>query len=194
MESELIGKTRAAFEKDESGTKKYKFIIWSGGATILTGLLGFVLGIFDAARIIIEITPTAFVEAGYLLSTFLTLFALTGIFLYQRKNAGVFNLAGFVIAIFANLLMLVGEPFIGEELVLTIGGSLYALGIMILAIGTFKPGKFPRWIPALWIIAPLIGLPGWFMGGTVLTALLLLIGTTAFSAAFIGAGVVMWKQ
>ncbi len=194
MENKIVGQTGAAFEKGESSAYIFKFIKWSGVAAIFTGLLSLVLGVFDASRIVLEVTPTALIEGGYFLSTFLTLFALTGIYLYQKKNAGILNLIGYGIAMIANLLMLVGEPFLGEEIVLTAGGSLYALGMMILAIGTYKPGRFPRWIPALWIITPLIGLPGWFMGDTVLAALLLLLGTTAFGAAFIGAGIVMWKQ
>jgi hypothetical protein len=194
MENEIVGQTGAAFEKGESRATIFKFIKLSGLAAILTGLLSLGLGVFDAARIVLEVAPTALIEGGYFLSTFLTLVALTGIYLYQKKKAGILNLIGYGIAMIANLLMLVGEPFLGEEIVLTAGGSLYAFGMIILAIGTFKPGRFPRWIPALWIITPLIGLPGWFMGDTVLAALLLFLGTTAFGAAFMGAGVVMWKQ
>ena len=192
MENELVQSEHSNVMEDKDRNRA-RFLQICGLAAILTGVLTIFGSGIETTGAFLETVPTATMDAAYVLSNILALLAFTGVFITQRKEAGLANLVGYLIILFANILMVVGGPILNAEQSIMIGGSLYALGGIIIAIATLKAGLFPRWIPVLWIVTPVIGLPGFILGGMA-SPLLLFLGSILFSIALVGAGVVMWKQ
>jgi len=156
------------------------FIRWSGAAAVLAGLLG-IAGSFFVGRaappVALEIWVLAF-------TTLATYFALFGVYLYQRRGAGVLGLIGLVVTVVGNTLwFLPGFPILA--------GSFYALGLIILAVASLRAGMLPRWVPALWIAAPVLGVPGFFLE-SIAGASYIAAGI-AYGSAFIGAGWILWS-
>ncbi len=149
------------------------FIRWSGLAAILSGILSLLLG------------GDSIPDWLYLASTILTIVALIGIYLYLRAGAGVWGLLGFIVALLGNVLLFFIDDF-------TIGGGVYALRLILLAVGALQANRFAAWVPWMWIIAPVIGVPGLFLSS--LADVLLLLGSIAFAAGFIGAGWHLWQK
>lgn len=149
------------------------FIRWSGVAGILGGLI-----IIASAFLAEPLT------GQYLLSSLLIIVALIGILLvFRREGTGRWGLFGILAA-------LVGNLFFAIEQLAILAGLSYGLGLILLAIGLWETGVFPRWLPALWVLAPLIGLPGLVLSGSA--AFLTTLATVIFGLAFIGAGYVLW--
>jgi hypothetical protein len=55
-----------------------------------------------------------------------------------------------------------------------------------IAISLLRTGSIPRWVPLLWLLSPLIALPGFLMPN--LEAILSLLAAIAFGLGFAGAG------
>lgn len=126
-----------------------KFIPWSGVAGALGGLI-VVTGAFLAEPF----------TGQYLLGVLLTIMALIGVLLvFWREGAGRWGLFGILAAFTGNL-------FFAIERLTVFAGLSYGLGLILLAVGLWKTSVFPRWLPALWIVAPLIGLPGLVLAGS----------------------------
>jgi hypothetical protein len=120
----------------------------------------------------------------YLLGGLSTIVALFGILLIlRREGAGLWGTLGILTALMGNL-------FFAIEQYYALAGVLYGGGLVLLAIGARKTDVFPRWLPALWILAPLIGLPGLVLTGAA--AFLSTVATVVFGVAFIAAGYVLW--
>lgn len=151
---------------------------WSGIAAILAGLLGIAVSFFD------ENTPSVFAWV-YIISNLLTILALIGIYLYQKDEAGLLGLIGFGVAMLGNLMLFIEGLYM-------VAGAVYAIGLIVLGIGALKAGKFPRWVPILWIVAPLIGSPGFFSES--LTNLFFFLGAVVYGLGFIGAGYILWTR
>jgi hypothetical protein len=192
MENELVHSEHSNVMEDKD-RGRIRFLQVCGLAAILTGVLTIFASSIETAGAFLETVPTATMDAAYVLSNILALVAFTGVYIIQRKEAGLLNLVGYLIILFANILMVVGGAVLSAEQSIMIGGSLYALGGIIIGIATLKAGLFPRWIPMLWILTPVIGLPGFILGGMA-SPLLLFAGSILFSIALVGAGAVMWKQ
>ena len=153
------------------------FIRWSGVAAILAG-------IFTLSGTILELNPTPSLSWVYLVLTLTTIITLVGIYLFHKEATGALGLVGFIVALAGNLLLIYPNPIIG--------GSVYALGLLLIGIAALNANSFPRWIPWLWIAAPLIGIPGFMLSD--LESILFLLGSAAFALGFIGAGYTMWKS
>ena len=152
-----------------------QFIRYSGIAAILAGLL-------TVTGTILEENPTSALIWIYLGSTLTTIMALTGIYLYQKEAAGTLGLIGFSVAILGNLLLFIPDP--------TIGGSIYALGLVLLGVAILKAETFAKWIPWIWIIAPFVAIIGFIV--PTLKAILILFGAVASAVGFLGVGVKLW--
>jgi len=87
---------------------------------------------------------------------------------------------------------LVGNLLFLSDVSFFLSGSLYSLGLILLAIGSLRALKFPRWVPILWILTILLGFPGFFIES--LEAAAFVAGAVALGLAFIGAGYTMWSQ
>ena len=157
-----------------------KFIRWSGLAAILTGLL-VVTGEF------LELTGNQ-QEWIYMLLDVALLVALTGVYLFQRHQAGIWGTLGYFVALVGTLTLLLD---FSAEFLYPVGASILGAGLILLAISALKAGKLPRWAPVLWIIAPVIGLPGLFWQALSVP----FISTAAavfFASGFIGVGYQLW--
>ncbi len=128
---------------------------------------------------------------GFLLTGLATQFGLIGIYAVQIRESGWPGLIGFVLALSGNAFFIAPESSIGGVNTGQLGGGIYALGLLLLAVGTWRAGKLPRWIPALWLLAIVVGLPAFFAEG--LQAVAFLLGGVLFGAGFIGAGYWLWS-
>jgi len=89
------------------------------------------------------------------------------------------GLIAFAIAAASELMLLF---FINHQLVV----SIYAVGMILLAVATLRANSFPRWVLWMWVIALLLGIPGILMPN--LQAILFLLAAIGFGLGFIGAG------
>jgi hypothetical protein len=149
----------------------------SGLAAILGGLL-FIVGI------LLQPDPSISVAGVREARTLAILFALIGLYAFQVEESGLWGFLGFVAAFIGNTLVMTGET--------PLSGSIYAVGLILLAIGSWLANKLPRWVPVLWILAPLIGMPGFFLES--LGDLLFNGSGIVLGVSFIGAGYVLWSS
>ncbi len=149
------------------------FIRWSGAVAIIAGILAVYVSF--QRRDADATTFPWYYRAGDIGA----LIALVGIYLYQREATGAFGLIAFIVASAAVLMLIFRFKY---ELAI----SIYALGLILLAISALRANSFPNWVPWMWIVAPLIGIPGFFMPNQ--QAILNRLAAIAFALGFIGAG------
>lgn len=154
--------------------KTSQFVRWSGLAAIVAG----------TASIVAAFGVGATAPWIYWVSNIASLIALIGIFLHQRESAGTFGLIAFLVAF-------IGMLFLTFAYQIDIGGMVYAIGLLLLAIAVLRAGSFPKWVPWLWIAAIIVGIPGMFLPD--LEQLLFLLGAFFFGGGFIGAGFTLWR-
>ncbi len=148
------------------------FIQWSGAVAIIAGILAVLSGMPEQV-------PERALPWVRRVGDITALIALIGIYLHQRKATGTLGLIAFAIAAASELMLLF---FISHQLVV----SIYAVGIILLAIATLRANSFPRWVPWMWVVALLLGIPGILMPN--LQAILFLLAAIGFGLGFIGAG------
>jgi hypothetical protein len=107
------------------------------------------------------------------------LIALIGLFLYLRREINVFGLIAFVVAVTGVLMLIFSFKY--EQAI-----SVYALGVILVAIAILRTGSFPIWVPSLWILSALIALPGFLVPN--LATILSLLAAIAFGFGFVGVG------
>lgn len=165
--------------------KTHRLIRWSGLAAIVGGVMNAIVSI---------VTPAAGspLEWGFFLGGIANQFGLIGIYAFQVEGSGAMGLVGFLLAMVGNAYFTGGEASIGGVDGTAVFGSLFALGLLLLAASTLKAGKLPRWAPVMWIVAVLVGLPGAFVES--LETLSFQLGAVAFGLGFIGAGYGLWSR
>lgn len=154
----------------------------------LGGLVTLIAGLWTAvsAFLSFETTPGWVFFVG----TVLSVFAMFAVYAAQVQASATWGLAGFVAASLGNLIFL-GEGLWGE-IAFAIGGGLYAIGLILLAVGSLKAGVFSRWVAWLWIASVIIGIPGFAVQS--LMALFFAAGGLALGAAFVLAGYELWAR
>lgn len=154
---------------------------WSGAASILAGIFT-ILGSFIASSGGNESLTWIF---G--LGNIFTLFALIGIYGVQAETSGWLGLVGFILASAGNMLLVGGDQqtLAGMNFVL-LGSSVSSLGLIILAAATLRSKVFPKVVPLLWILAPLVGIPGMISGG--LANFFVAMAGVIFGLGFVAAG------
>jgi hypothetical protein len=152
-----------------------QFVKWSGVAAIITGIFGIIAALGTGAS-----APWI-----YWVSNIATLIALVGIYLFQKDSAGVFGLIAFLVA-FAGALLLTFDYNLETSTM------VYAFGLILIAIAALIAGAFPKWVPWMWLVATIVGIPGTFLPDLQNT--LFLLGAILFGAGFIGAGLSLWKS
>ena len=108
MENELVQSEHSNVMEDKDRNRA-RFLQICGLAAILTGVLTIFGSGIETTGAFLETVPTATMDAAYVLSNILALLAFTGVFITQRKEAGLANLVGYLIILFANILMVVGD-------------------------------------------------------------------------------------
>lgn len=160
---------------------------WCGMAGVVAGAATLVMSVLEA--LVVE-APNATVW-GFVLVGTATQFALIGIYAAQLRESGWVGLVGFVLALSGNAFFIGPEGPVGGVDSGLIGGPIYALGLLLLAVATWRTGKFPRWVAALWIAAIVFGLPA--IAVPALEPVLFAVGGVLFGLGFIGAGIRLWS-
>lgn len=146
----------------------------------VSGVAGVLGGLIIAAGVFLNEPFTGLYPLGGLL----TIVALIDMLLIlRREGAGRWGLPGILVALTGNL-------FFAIEQFDALAGVLYSVGFVLLALAAWKTGVFPRWLPALWMLAPLIGVSGQVLTGAA--TFLTTVATVVFGLAFVGAGYVLW--
>ncbi len=122
----------------------------------LYGLAAIVAGILRGiASFVPGTTPR--VMLLYLVTDVLLLFGSIGLYSFQLEEIGLAGTLGFALQV-AGILMLIGRDvaIFGASLY-PIGALMFAAGLDLLAVGSWKAKKFPRWILLLWIFSTIAG-------------------------------------
>jgi len=168
--------------------KTETLIRWSGVAAIIAGIVG-------AAASFVTPEAGSPLEWVFFLGWIATLFGFMGIYAHQAAGSGSLGALGFALLVVGTAYFLAGEPSLGgmeATVLLALFGSVYSLGLVLLAVGTLKARKLPRWVAILWIVAVVVGLPGAFVPS--LAALAYQLGAVAGGLAFVGAGYTLWSR
>jgi len=164
--------------------KTQTLIRWAGAAAIVGGIINVVLSLPPMEAV-------AGLPFGYVVGSAAIMYGLIGIYAVQAEGSGVVGLAGFLLALLGNAYFIGPQgPVAGVEGTM-VYGSIYALGLVLLAIGSLRARRFPRWAPWMWIVAVVIGLPGAFV--PELGTLPFLLGALAYGVGFAGAGYTLWR-
>ena len=163
-------------------------IRWCGLAAIVAGGLTALMTVLSP----LASEATTAVEWGFLATGLATQFGLIGIYAFQMQGSGWAGLLGFVLALSGNAFFIGPEGSVGGVESGQLGGSIYALGLLFLAIGTWRAGRFPRWIPALWVLAIIVGVPAFFSES--LAAISFALGGLTFGAGFVAGGYWLWSR
>lgn len=168
--------------------KTETLIRWSGVAAVIAGIVG-------AAASFVTPEAGSPLEWVFFLGWIATLFAFMGIYAHQAESIGSSGSLGFVLAFVGTAYFLAGEPLLGgmdAAALLALFGLVYSVGLVLLAVGTLRARKLPRWVPILWIVAVAVGLPGAFVPS--IAALAYQLGAVASGLAFVGAGYTLWSR
>ena len=130
-----------------------------------------------------------FLEVLYLIIDVLILIGLLGVYGYQHETAGYSGFVGFLLALIGTAIIVGPDGRIGSLDMYTVGTGLIALGMLLLAIGTWNAHRVSRWVSILWVVSTLVGIAGFLLGGSAWT---LLIAGVAFGFGFVVAGVNIW--
>lgn len=150
-------------------------------ASLLTFLLGITIGV-------LEIFAKE-IEWIYILFDLSMLLAFTSIFRFLLPESGALAIIGYTVIIGGMIISFF--DFLLPDILWRIGSSILGVGLILLAIGSLKAKKFPLWIPILWIIAAIIGVPGLY-SESFTSPIISIIAVSLFSFGFIGSGYKLW--
>ena len=121
----------------------------------------------------------------------LLVYGLMGIYAVQVEESGLPGFLGFMLLV-AGSIFLVGQGELAGVAFWLLGSLLSAGGLLLLAAGTLKSRKFPRWVAWLWIAAVVVGLPAAFVGSLI--GVLGVLGSVAAGLGMATAGYVLWSR
>lgn len=148
---------------------------WLGVIAIVAGILNLLSALSEPEQVVFWIRKFGDASSAV---------ALVGIFAFQRDRTGVFGMIATFIGVAGALLMFAGVDY-GMAL------GVYGLGVILLAIEMLRTKCFPRWIPACWLLSPIVGVPSAFVPSLAGPAGLLAAGI--FVAGYCGVGYTMLR-
>ena len=160
----------------------------------LGGLSAILAGLLRAGSSFISyltVEQDVLLEMLYLIIDVLILIGLLGVYGYQHEKAGYLGFIGFLLSLIGTAIIVGPDGRIGSLDMYTLGATMISIGLLLLAIGTWKADQLSRWVPILWIVSTIVGIGGFLMGGLVLT---FVIAGVAFGLAFVVAGVNIWTD
>jgi hypothetical protein len=158
---------------------------WGGLAAVLAGVLRAAVSFWPSSD------PAIALELLYLLIDILTLFGILGVYGFLGEQSGVAGFLGFLLAVVGTAIITGPDGEIGEVDMYAAGSAVFAIGLVFLAVGSWKAGRLPHWVPVLWVLAAVLG----FVGGSVEGPDGLLGASgVIFGASFVGAGVRVWSN
>jgi hypothetical protein len=160
---------------------------WSGILAIVTGIIAI------AMMWMTEEMQSKYpaLEWIYVATAIFSLFAFMGIYLFMLEDSGIVGLLGFVLAIIGNAFFMSNGRIAGID-AYTLASSIFAGGLIFLAIGALISQGYPIWIPILWLTSPILGLPAIYVKS--LQGLMYKLAAVVYGAATIGAGFTLLTQ
>lgn len=164
----------------------------SGTLLRLGGLAAMLAGVLRAGTSFLGFSePTVPQEMLYLTIDVSVLFGLLSIYFYQNADVGRTGFAGFLLSVTGTAVIVGPDATLGGVDMYAVGAAMLLAGLVFLAIGSWKAGRLPKYVPASWVLSTLTGAGGFLVGGS--TILLTLAGLT-FGVGFIGAGARIWSD
>lgn len=164
-------------EVGESNIKIW-FIRLSGGAAALGGALrvltSFLLPLSGRAMTL------------YLIIDVMLLFGCVGLYEFQRVAIRFLGTLGLLLEILGAVVLIARDLSLLSSEAYPIGALLFAVGVDLFAIGSWRSRTFPRWILILLILSTVIGPIGFF---TPSLAFLFAASGVLFGIGFMSAGI-----
>lgn len=152
----------------------------AGASALLAGVLRTLASFIPGGD-----APGTGLEILYMTIDVLLVFGLLGIYACQYDRAGVPGLFGFVLALTGTASIVGPDGKLGEVDLYAAGALLIAVGLVILAAGTWKARRLPPAVPALWVVSTVVGVGGFAVGNPPIA---FMISGVAFGLAFALAG------
>jgi len=92
----------------------------------------------------------------YFFTDVFLLFGSIGIYGFQRDEIGLTGTLGFLLQVVGTLILITRDVAgLGSGAYL-VGALMFAAGLDLLAAGSWKGKRFPRWILILWILSTIV--------------------------------------
>jgi len=160
-------------------------IRWGGLAAILAGALRVAVSFWPSSD------PNVALELLYLYIDLLILFGILGVYGFIGEQSGVAGFLGFLLAVAGTAIVTGPDGELRGVDMYAAGSAVLAMGLVFLAVGSWRSARLPHWVPVLWVLTAASG----FLGAAVegLEGLFVVSGV-AFGVSFIGAGVRVWSE
>jgi len=135
--------------------------------------------------------PDVAVELLYPLIDILILFGILGVYGFLGEQSGVAGFLGFLLAVIGTAIITGPDGEIGGVDMYAAGSAMLALGLVLLAVGSWKAARLPHWVSVLWVLTAVLGLVG---GAVESLDSLFVVSRVAFGVSFIGAGIRVWAE
>lgn len=121
----------------------------------------------------------------------LILFAYLGVYAFLGERSGVAGLLGFLLGVVGTAMTTDPDGELGGVDMYAADSAVLAVGLVLLAVGSWKVAMLPRWVPVLWVLTVVLGFVGAAVEG--LDDLFVVSGVP-FGLSFLGAGVRVWSE
>lgn len=85
----------------------------------------------------------------YLLVDILILFAYLGVYAFLGERSGVAGLLGFLLGVVGTAMTTDPDGELGGVDMYAADSAVLAVGLVLLAVGSWKVAMLPRWVPVL---------------------------------------------
>lgn len=153
----------------------------------LGGLAAILAGILRGLSSVLP-TPSGRIMTLYLVIDVLLLVSSIGLFEFQRVKAGAMGTLAFLLQILGALILIARDLGILGASVYPVGGLVFAIGLDLFVIASWRSKTLPRWILILLVLSTVIGPIGFF---SPRLAVLFTASGILFGIGFASAGVAM---
>ena len=155
----------------------------------LGGLAAILAGILRGLSSVLP-TPSGRIMTLYLVIDVLLLVSSIGLFEFQRLKAGALGSLALVLEIVGALILIARDLVVLGAAVYPAGALMFAVGLDLFAIASWRSRTLPRWILILLIVSTVIGPIGFFSPGL---AVLFTASGILFGIGFASAGVAICR-
>jgi|SRR5882724_7116153 len=155
-----------------------KLIRFCGLAAIVAGVLR------GIASVIPGTTPR--IMALYFFTDVFLLFGSIGIYGFQHEEIGLTGTLGFLLQVVGSLILITRDVAVLGSGAYLVGALMFTAGLDLLAAGSWKVKRFPRWILILWVLSTIVGPIGYFTAGL---SVLFMVSGMLFGIAFAWGGI-----
>jgi len=150
----------------------------------LGGLAAILAGILRGLSSVLP-TPSGRIMTLYLVIDVLLLVSSIGLFEFQRVKAGAMGTLAFLLQIIGALILIARDLAILGASVYPVGGLIFAVGLDLFVIASWRSKTLPRLILILLVLSTVIGPIGFFSPGL---AVLFTASGILFGIGFASAG------